>query len=119
MFTFFPAVMQDVRELGSNATVLHVSSFLGLVLPLLDNPHHKAELFSMGLHPANAFACGIDFLLRLRPEALAPFEKEFQARFRPCQRVSLSVPLENCPWSAASAFCWPACRPRRSCHLYE
>lgn len=26
----------------------------------------------MGLHPSNAFACAVDFLFRVRPEALEP-----------------------------------------------
>ena len=39
---------------------------------LLDNPHHKDELWRLGVRPATAFACGIDFLLRIRPQALAP-----------------------------------------------
>lgn len=37
----------------------------------------------MGLHPGNGFACAVNFLLRLRPEALAPHQAELQALERP------------------------------------
>jgi len=47
---------------------------------MLNNTHHKEELFRLGLRPGTVFACGIDFLLRLRPEALAPFQAELQVR---------------------------------------
>lgn len=40
----------------------------GYATPLLDNPHHKAELIAMGLHPSNIVACAADFLLRLKSE---------------------------------------------------
>ena len=32
-----------------------------------------------GLHPGNMFACGVDFLLRLKPAALAPHMEQFEA----------------------------------------
>jgi hypothetical protein len=50
---------------------------------LLDNPHHKDELWRLGVRPATAFACGIDFLLRIRPQALAPHHAALEVTFPP------------------------------------
>ncbi len=72
--------VQDIRTLGANYTTLRVSTQVGSLADMLDNPQHKDELFRLGLRPGTVFACGIDFLLRLRPEALAPFQAELQAR---------------------------------------
>lgn len=72
--------MQDIRTLGANYTTLRVSTQVGSLADMLDNPHHKDELLRLGLRPSTVFACGIDFLLALRPEALAPFQAELQAR---------------------------------------
>lgn len=33
---------------------------------------------AQGLHPSNMFACGMDFLLRLKPEALAHLTEQYQ-----------------------------------------
>ena len=61
-----------MRTLGARHTTLYVNTFKGYTWPLLDNTHHKEELRAMGLHPSNAFACAVDFLFRIRPEALEP-----------------------------------------------
>ncbi len=75
----FGLVLQDLRELGANFTTLRVRTFVGYTMLLLDNVHHTEELHQMGVNPATAFACGVDFLLRIRPEALAPFAEELRA----------------------------------------
>lgn len=107
--------MQDIRILGANYTNLRVSTQVGSLADMLDNPHHKDELFHLGLRPGTIFACGIDFLLRLRPEALAPFQAELQARACMLTIAPLAVlswhALSPCPllegyhrglWSAGS-----------------
>lgn len=90
--------MQDIRTLGANYTTLHVATYVGSVTEMLDNPHHKDELFRWGLRPGTMFACGVDFLLRLRPEALAPFQNEFQVSFRDV------VVMSNCLFLYVRAF---------------
>ena len=58
------------------------ASQAGFSMRLLDNPHHKDELWRLGVRPGTAFACGIDFLLRIRPQALAPHKAALQVVFR-------------------------------------
>lgn len=41
--------------------------------------HSQEELRQMGLHPNNVLACGVDFLFRLKPEALAPHAEASRA----------------------------------------
>jgi hypothetical protein len=45
-----------------------------------------------GLHPSNMFACGVDFLLRLKPVALAPHAEQFQELVDPAiLRIGLHI----------------------------
>ena len=57
------------------------ASQAGFSMRLLDNPHHKDELWRLGVRPATAFACGVDFLLRIRPQALAPHQAALQVSY--------------------------------------
>ena len=63
---------------------------------LLDNPYHKDELWRLGVRPGTAFACGIEFLLRIRPEALEPHAAALEVVFRAaCAVIAVHVP-EQC-----------------------
>ena len=57
------------------------ASQAGFSMRLLDNTHHKDELWRLGVRPATAFACGVDFLLRIRPQALAPHQAALQVSY--------------------------------------
>lgn len=64
---------------------------------LLDNPHHKDELWRLGVRPGTAFACGIDFLLRIRPEALEPHAAVLQVVVLPTTGAVVAVHmLQQC-----------------------
>jgi hypothetical protein len=62
----------------------------------------------MGLHPSNAFACAVDFLFRIRPEALEP---HLPVGFRGTAVPRSPTHLFKSP-AAPSASC-SACAPRR------
>jgi len=100
-----------VRTLGANYTTLHVYSYVGSITEMLDNPHHKDELYRWGLRPGTMFACGVDFLLRLRPEALAPFQDELRVRRQSCTLQSVSIPARRTTHTRTTAClfdCMPA-----------
>lgn len=45
-----------------------VTTIRGYVFHLFDNPYHKKQLYSMGLRPETAFACGLQYLVKPLPE---------------------------------------------------
>lgn len=74
---------QVVRSLGAEFPAISVTSWVGHIMLLLDNPYHKEELYRLGITPATAFPCAVKFLLRLRPAVLAPFADELRRLSNP------------------------------------
>ena len=67
-----------------------------------------------GLHPSNMFACGVDFLLRLKPEALAPHAEQFQALLDPgTLKIGIHIRVGD-----QQLVCASICRARICCASY-
>jgi hypothetical protein len=45
---------------------------------LIENPHHRAQLYAMGLRPETIFGCAMDFLLRPNEALFDMFNDELQ-----------------------------------------